>query len=507
MTEKKKLTAVIASGAVLVLLLIAYFVILPLLSDNTDTVTPPELVEGEVLGADNRILMFPQANKTFIKSVEIENEHGEFTILRDGTNFVIEDHEDVTVNSEAISYLAVGAGYTISRERVTTTATEEELTRYGFDEPIAKWTLTTIDGTSYTVKVGSKLVSGDGYYAMLEGREECVYILSTTLENGVLKPVEYFATPVLCSGVTAENYYYVDGFTVMHGEEAFVVVEQCDKDEYINPDAMAETKLVYPAGYKTDDVFFMSNVAAKFISLTGEEVVYLGEDEEVYAEYGLADPYYKVLFRLPFNKGYVDYFFFISEKQEDGCYYVLSNENGYQYITRCSADTFDWLDEDLNKWVDDYPIAINIAYVDSITVDTGDDSLTFDLIHGVDEKKKATLEVKADNGFELSNKEIYNFREFYKVLLAVQIMDSVGMSDKKIDKLMADESAHMLTVTFNMSDGEKNEYSFYRYSTRRALLSANGNTDFYVLADWIEKIESDLSRLLAGLEIESHSKK
>ncbi len=507
MTEKKKLTAVIVTGVFFLLLVIAYFaLIVPMMNESAASTEPPTLVEGEVLGADNRILMFPQINRASISSIKVENEHGKYAIVRDNGVFVIDGYKGVSISSDAFSYLVVGAGYTISKERITTEATSDDITRYGLDKPMAKWTLTTIDGTSYTVRVGDRLVSGDGYYAQLEGRDECVYILSNTLESSVLMPVENFVSPVLCSYLTNENYYYIDGFTVMHGEDVFVGVEQCKKEEFSNPDALVETKLSYPSGYKTDDVFFMSSVVSSFISLTGEEVVYLGEDEKKAAEFGVEDPYYKIYFKVPYEKSYVEYFFFVSEPQEDGSYYVLSNENGYQYITRCSAETFGWLEKDLKEWVDDYPIAINIAYVDSISIDDGKDKITFSLTHGVDADEKATLDVTADNGFALSNANIYNFREFYKVMLAVQIMDSVGMSKKKIDKLMADESAHMLTITFNMKDGEKNEYSFYRYSTRRALLSANGNEDFYVLADWIEKLSSDLDRLLQGLEVNSHSK-
>jgi hypothetical protein len=269
MREQKQKRSLIIASAVFILLFVAYIaVVLPLMNDETVT-TPPELVDGEALGTNNRIMMFPQVSRAYIKEIFVSNEHGEFTLVKDGENFKIKGFENVSCNTEGISSIVVAAGYTITSTRLTDKATDSELEKYGLADRDVYWKLTCTDGIEYRVFVGDKLVSEEGYYAMLEGRENCVYILSSSIETCLLRPVEAFVNPILCLGLTDQNYYLIDNFTVMHGEDVFVLVKQSKKSEFVNPDAQAETKMMYPAGYKTDDTYFMSNVASKFVSMMG----------------------------------------------------------------------------------------------------------------------------------------------------------------------------------------------------------------------------------------------
>ncbi len=506
MNEKKQLRALIAVASVFVVLLAAYFAVISPMMKETENPVTIELLEGEAQGPNNRVLMFEQIGREKIKSIVVRNEHGKYSFLQDDNTFVIEDYEDLPYNGQMLSSLIVSAGYTVTSTRVTSEATDEDLEKYGLDDSGIYWTLKTTDDARYKVIVGDKLVSDSGYYAMLEGRENCVYVISTSIESSILQPIEAFITPTLCVGLTESNYYMLDNFTVMHGDKMFVLVKQSKKEEFVNPDAVAETKLLYPSGYKTDDTFFMSNVAYNFVSMMGEETVYVGDDDDELAKYGLDKPYYSIYFTFTSGKSEVEYYFFVSEKQDDGYYYAVSNLYDFEVVAKCSADKFKWLESRLVDWVDDYPIALNIVRVDSIEIGTGDEMYSFDLSHGVSADEKATLEVDGPDGFHLSNEEVYNFRELYKDFLAVQIMGQLDFSADEKDAIIADEEKLMTTIRFNMTDGSVNEYSFYRYSTGRALLSANGSEDFFVYDDWLIKIESDLQKLLAGLEINSHSK-
>ena len=508
MNTKKRLIPLIVSAVIFTVLLVAYFVfVAPLLNESTDT-EPPQLFEGEFLGSNNRILMFKHTERASIKKIEVKNEYGKYAFVKDGTGFEIDGYSSLSYYPESFSSLVVAAGYTLTSDRVTSEATEEERAEYGLDKPIASWTLTDISDNEYTVHVGKKLVTGGGYYAMLEGRENCVYVLSTTLENSILKPLESYVSPLLCLGVTDSNYFTADNFIVMHGDEVFVCVEQCEKEEFTNPNASAETKLAYPAGYKTDDTFFLSEVIYKFVSMAGEEVVYIGDSAKQHKKYGLDmdAPHYSISFTMGSGENEVQYFFFVSELQEDGYYYAVSNLYDYELLIKCSPDTFGWLENKLIDWVDDYFISLNIGYVESISVDTADGLLNFDLIHGKDADGNATLEVKCDNGFSVSGEEVDNFRQLYKDFLSVQIIGEHGFTDEEVEAIMNDESAYMTTLTFNMSDGRVNKYEFYRYSTGRVLLSANGEENFFVYDNWILKILSDVDKLLNNLEIDSTAK-
>ena len=89
MREKKQTRSLIIAAAVFVILLVVYLaVVLPMMKDDT-TATPPELVEGEALGPNNLIMMFPQVSRADMKEIYVSNEHGEFTLVRDGETFKI----------------------------------------------------------------------------------------------------------------------------------------------------------------------------------------------------------------------------------------------------------------------------------------------------------------------------------------------------------------------------------------------------------------------------------
>ncbi len=502
--HKRSVIAIIITAAVFVLLLVGYFVISSVLnsSQTTDTV---ELFDGEAAGPNNTILMFEHIERESIQSIHVENAYGKYTFARDKelayNDFGIEGFKGISYNAEKFSYLVVASGYTVSFGRVTDDATEEEIAKYGLDDPVAKCTMTTTEGAEHTFYVGDKMISGDGYYAMYEGRN-AIYILSNSLDDSVLRPVEYFVDPVLCYGMSENDYYLADNFLVLHDGEPFVQLAQCEKEEFVNPDAQAETKLMYPEGYKGNDSLFL-NVIQKFVSMSGDECVALGYDEETAAKYGVKDPYYSIYFTYK----NIEYYVFVSELQEDGYYYAISNMYGYQGIMKCQKDLFSWLDYDLLNWIDEYPVMLNITYTDSIYIDDGKNGgVTYTLTHGTDEAGTATLEVEGSDGFRLSNSEVYNFRNLYKVLLSVQIMGNSELDDEAVESLLADDSARMLTIRFTMKNGKTNEYSFYRYSTRRALFLVNGEGRFYVMADWVEKILSDMDRLYNGLEIDSYSK-
>lgn len=80
--KKQKLTIIICASVFAVLLVVYLAVIRPLLKTATAETKPPELLEGEVLGANNRVLMFPHTEKADILSIEVHNEKGTYKFYR-----------------------------------------------------------------------------------------------------------------------------------------------------------------------------------------------------------------------------------------------------------------------------------------------------------------------------------------------------------------------------------------------------------------------------------------
>lgn len=195
---KKQTRTIIICAAAFVLLLIAFLVFVkPLLVTEETEDEPPVLLEGEVLGSNNRILMFPHAQKADILSIEVHNEHGTYTFYRgyngDNDNFYIKGMEGAPYSLEMLSSLVVSSGYTLSMKRLDDM--NEDLSVYGLgesDSP-AWYLLTQMDGTTHKVYIGDLIPTGGGYYCMYEGRK-AVYVLDTSLSSTLLADVRTLIT-------------------------------------------------------------------------------------------------------------------------------------------------------------------------------------------------------------------------------------------------------------------------------------------------------------------------
>jgi len=538
MTEKKRIISVIVSASLFVILLAAYlFVFLPMSREGADEDTDrtPVLEEWEDLGYGNTILMSKRTERGDIASLEVENEHGSYkfvkTLTSSGEKFVLEGNEDIPYSDMAFSMLIVTTGIPTSNGRITTEATEDDLELYGLTDPSASWKVTTESGEVYEVAVGSKMLSGGGYYAMRKDHPTHVYVLSNTVEQSVLLPVESMLNPIVCAGINTNNYLTCDDFELTFDGKPVIRIRQREKAEFYNPDAQLETQITYPGSYKTDDSYFLYNISlldkysvesTEAANTDGSEpvvAVYLGDDPEVLRKYGLGSYYYNLSFTIDAEIGSsvtYKYDIRISALQKDGYYYAVSNYYDYKLVMKCPKDMFSWIeldsyenDEprvDLIEWIDEDPIMLNITYVDSIMVDLQGEVINFALKHGVTSDGKSTLDVTADNGFKMSNSDIYIFRNYYKVMLGIKLMADSELTEEDVDRLTNDPSRHLATLRFNMKDGTVNEYTFYRDTTRRALMTSDGEAQFYVLADWFDKLISDTDRLMQGLEIDADMK-
>jgi len=529
---------VIVSGALFIVLLLSYILVfLPMSRSASEGEgdKEPVLEEWEDRGYGNTILMAKRSERSQIASLEVENEHGKYkfvkTLTSSGDRFLLEGNENIPYNDMAFSMLIVTTGIPTSNGKITTNATEEDLELYGLTDPTATWKITRTDGVVYEIAVGSKMLSGVGYYAMRKDHPTHVYILSNTVEESVLLPAHSMLNPIVCAGINSNNYLTCDDFELSFDGKPVIRIRQREKAEFYNPDAQVETQMTYPGSYKTDDSFLLacislldkysveSTEAANTDGSEAVQAVYLGDDPEVLRKYGLGSYYYNLSFSLKAELGSsvtYKYDIRISALQKDGYYYAVSNYYDYKLVMKCPKEMFSWIEldsyengepkVDLINWIDEDPIMLNISYIDKISVNLKGDVINYTLHHGTTSDGKSTLDVTADNGFKMTDSDIYIFRNYYKVMLGVKLMADSELNDEDVDRLVNDESRHLATLRFDMKDGSVNEYSFYQDTTRRALMTSDGEAQFYVLSDWFEKLISDTERLMLGLEVDADMK-
>ncbi len=512
MIKKQKILIIVFAALFAVLLGLWFAVISPLLVEQAGETATVDLLEGEALAANNRILMFEHTPKDQIQSIEVFNEYGSYKFYRDASdNFILEGYPVLMYNQELFASLVVASGYTITLMKITDDATEEDLAEYGLDTPIARWTVTTTTGEKHTVYLGDNLITEGGYYAQYKGRDS-IYILSNTLESTILQPVEKLITPYLTAGVmTSNDYFYATNFTIWHNEELFLRIANVDESKMSDPNAIVETEMIYPKGYTPNDNNYFQ-ILYELMSLQGTEAVKIGLTSEILDQYGLLHPAYSVYYSFQNMEFYMNF----SEKQPDNTYYVTSNIFNYQMIAKIDASSVSWLDQGLFYWIAEYPFNVNITTVQSMDIQADGLDVTFSLIHGTDANGNNSLEVDADvraaketpapAKIHLSADEVYTYRQFYRTLLAIALQEAAPMSEEEREALIADDSKLILSFSYTTTAGKTVEYKFYQYSTRRALVTVNGQGEFYTQIDLLTKAASDAEKVLQVIDIDSYAK-
>ena len=487
MRKQKKLIVILA--VVFCILLGAYFaVVMPILNreEPPETTEPIETTDGEVIGASDRILMFEKVERADIAKIEVHNTHGDYTFYRKDNAFYIKDHEDVSIDPELLASFITSCGYTLSVSRIDE---PEPFSEYGLDDAAVWYTLTTASGEVHTVRIGDKAITGTGYYASYDGRES-VYILDNTIADTVLEPVETMVTPLLC------YYDYslekkLTYFNLFRGEELYFRVEGLKTEEEIDLEAMATYKMTYPTSYvphEDNDALFQ-----KLAGLTGTKTLVLGPDEEDFKKYKLDKPAYQITFEF---EG-VEHMLLVSEKNENGTYYVGSGVT--DMIAEADAETIGYVERDLIKWISPYIFRMSIDAIDTLEFTAANGFAETFKIEGT--KEGLTVNSKSNGNFV----DVDNFKRLYKTLLTIGIEGDPKFTDDDKKAICTPEKLFM-TMKVTTRSTLVREYKFYRYSDRRCFLEIDGSGDFYVLHNIVEKIRNDAEKVVKGITVDQTEK-
>lgn len=490
---KKQRRMIITLAIIVAAAICAYFfIVVPIVEYVEETYTEPvELLDGEVLGTSDRILMFEHTEKSNIESIEIHNEYGEWGVYYDYDDeaFYITGYPEAPYDKEVFSSLVVDSGYTLSMTRVTTDC--EDMSEYGLadsDNP-AWYTLTSREGDKHTVYIGDMIPTGAGYYCRYKDRD-AVYVLSSSLASTLLAPLESIITPMLTFPMNTNDYFTIENFTIMKGEDITVMLTYLDEEEKEAEASMSAYKMLAPASYTVND----SNYSLALEVLTafeGTSTLIYDPTEEEMEQYGLLNPAYTLYYEYQDIQQMVVF----SEPNESGNYYAYSLL--FNLITEVSGDSVYWLDWDLIKWVDEPIFMMNINDVKTITVESETAKRVFDL----EGEAQELVVTERATGFQ---PVVQNFRQFYKTLLSVSMEDYVGMTEEEIAALDDDKDLYM-TLTIETRAGQTTVYKFYPYSTRRAYYTVNGEGEFYVLRDMVTKVITDAEKVMTNTDVDSEA--
>ncbi len=487
---KKQLRTVLFLGVGVIAAVCLYFVVvLPIVNYIEEVYKEPiELLDGEILGLNDRIMMYEHLERSEIQEIEVHNEHGEFGFYYDekDESFYVKGYPAAPYDKEKISKLFVSAGYTLSIERVTTKC--ENWEEYGLaesDNP-AWYTITSREGNKHTVYIGDIIPTGAGYYVRYKDRD-AVYILDESLGTTMLEPLENMITPTLALPMTQNDYFMIENFALMRNEEPVVGITYLDQTQMEDSASTSPYKMLYPGGYTVNsgNYSIALNVLMNFQGMS--TLVYDPTDEEL-MEYGLDTPEYALYYKY---KDIEQTLMFA--KNEEGKIYAYSLL--FDLISEINADDMKWLDWDLISWVDTPLFQMNINDVKTIKIESDTATRTFDLV-GTGSDLVVT---ERATGFK---PDVTNFRQLYKTMLSLDFEDYVGLTEEEIEALDDSEDLYM-TMTIETRAGQTTVYKFYPYTTRRAYYTVNGEGEFCIIRDKATKVITDAEKVMINEIVDS----
>jgi len=489
MINKQKKLILIGAVAAIVLLCAYLFVFRPMLEKMNATVSePPVLLEGEVLGMNNSIMMFEQVVRENIKELTVHNQNGEYAFYynKDHDTFYIRGNDNAPYSKDQFSALVVAAGYPSVASRLIDHC--DNMAEYGLDDASnpSWYQLDTRDGKSYKVYLGKAVPTGAGCYARFEGRDS-VYIVDASSSSTLLAPIEAMITAILAMPASQSDYHTVKDFLIARDGKPFVEIttntqkqmsEDGEYEEYLG------YEMIYPTNYNVS-VNTYDMLLQTFIEFYGTSVCELGNANEIFDDatlekYGLKNPAYEVYYEYKGVQNSIQF----SKKNADGTYFAYS----LMFNTICvvEAEKVLFLEYDLIEFIDKPLVQVNINDMARVTLESP--AVTGDFrINGTGTNIVVTL---AD-GRAI---DTASFRQFYMALLTLQMVTYADTTDTAGLECIA-------KITIETDSGETTTFGFYPYATRRCLYTVNGVGEFYCLRGTVDTLVEYTEKLLNGEQV------
>lgn len=490
--------------------------------------------DGEDLSAYGNLMIFKKINPSDIKSIKITNRADgspktyAFERDKDG-KMHIRGHENTIYDEEDYSYLASVCGNSTTMRKISREALEKfGFEEYGLDNPQSTMTITTQNGVSHTLEIGKEIVSGNGYYVRLAGRDT-VYIMNSYVGKYILAPVEEYVTPVLNYGLTDQNHVFVYNFKMTQFDYAedgtpsgdlLVALSYWDYADRENTEYQTQAYVMTDESLDSyapasDAVY---KVMGSFLEMDNLVVKKLGASAEERAKYGLDKPerclYYECERTENGKKYYFKHYIYFSPLNENHSHYALADV--YMCDTKDGAyrklDSFDFIVEIDREWLEylswdaldfverDY-FQINVGIIDYMEFKLPDGSSCRFEVDLIDENNIKAYAVKDGKRVPIDTK---NFQTLYLNMLGGKLFGSLRLSEDEEARITADDRLR-LTWSFKTTTGLERTHSYYGMESNKDYITINGDGGFYVLSSAVKKLAEDAFKVFEGDKITADS--
>ena len=465
--QLKYILITLAAAAVVGLVALAVVLFVP--DAPADTSSAP---------VSQRVQIYNQAASDVVK-MTVTNQYGSYDVLpKPSGNFYIDGLENYTVIQSYIStlinsYSALEAKRLISED-------PEDMSIYGFEEPIASATLEFKDETKKTVIIGSAEPTTNGYYCKLDD-SNAVYLLTSGIGGRLLSNKFYYIDKTITPSYNTNEELAFDR-VVLSGsvrDKEIIIVPTPDNEN----DDYAEIfgyQIISPANAPFD-LTTGNDFLTSFFVLSADSVVELSPDEATLKEYGFDNPYSTATIESSAGD------FTVTVGKVDGEYcYVMNDSNDVIY--KCLVTSIPWIEAQYKDVVSSMFLVPHIYLVSNVDIITPNDEYNFVLDYN---ENTDTVFIQRDGKYV--NTE--NFQNLYQVLVSCYLENYT--TDRS-----EDEPYLTIKYTFREGGTEKLELYVSPNDSRQALIKYNDKwTDFSVRMVYVDKIISDCQKLMRGESI------
>ncbi len=174
--------------------------------------------DGDTVSSTGYPLMYPQIQRTDIKSLTIKNTASEYTIYRPDTSkstFYIKGAEGVELGAEVFAKTVTDAAYTLTVGKIPN---PKDFATYGLDGggKTATVTIETVTGVIHKLIIGDKHPSGGYYYARYDGKPFVYLLAIDNVEPSFTAGGEKLLTPTLVYSIQDNNEIYTIDRMAIH---------------------------------------------------------------------------------------------------------------------------------------------------------------------------------------------------------------------------------------------------------------------------------------------------
>ena len=415
-----------------------------------------------------------------ISIVKVKNSKGELVIKQSAdNNLYVDELAGLPVNNLAVMSVATQATSLSPLELVD--ENPSDISAFGLDKLVIETYAEFKDGSTVKMKLGNKSPANVGVYASFND-ENKVYIMSTQAIGSLDFGLNNLVTLELTETITDNSAVKVNsielGGTLRSKPLRLEAVETTAENEQAQGYGLNLYKMVSPLNSDINSQAVDVMIASAF-GMNAETAAVLNPSAQQLAEYGLSNPYSTLLLNYGENKQVS-----IKVSQPNGGY-VYALKDDIKIIYKLSTEKLKWIETLYPSVISRLVLLPNIETVEKVTVSSPEKTYVFEL-SGKDDKFIAKY------GNTLL--DAANFKKFYQVLLSIS-RDSVAEGTPS--------GKPALTIKYQYFDGRVDTIELVPAATRKMQIVVNGQPDFYTLETNVDKILSDVEKVIADKPVNS----